>query len=85
MGAGSCNTQPVVGWIFRRTLSVPAAVHVLRWQLSVKDCFIRGSVVRYVHIPASEVDTVLLQDAARKESAPAGSAAAAPATAAAST
>ena len=35
--------------------------------LSVKSCFIRGSVVRYVQLPADEVDTQLLQDAARKE------------------
>ena len=35
---------------------------------SVKNCFIRGSVVRYVQLPADEVDTQLLQDAARKES-----------------
>ena len=38
-------------------------------QLSVKNCFIRGSVVRYVQLPADEVDTGLLQDAARKEAA----------------
>lgn len=37
------------------------------FQLSVKNCFIRGSVVRYVQLPADEVDTQLLQDAARKE------------------
>ncbi|XP_062515444.1 U6 snRNA-associated Sm-like protein LSm2 [Corticium candelabrum] len=37
--------------------------------LSVKNCFIRGSVVRYVQLPAEEVDTSLLQDAARKEAA----------------
>uniref|UniRef100_A0A8C4UQN4 LSM domain-containing protein n=1 Tax=Falco tinnunculus TaxID=100819 RepID=A0A8C4UQN4_FALTI len=36
-------------------------------RLSVKNCFIRGSVVRYVQLPADEVDTQLLQDAARKE------------------
>jgi len=36
--------------------------------LSVKNCFIRGSVVRYVQLPAEEIDTALLQDAARKES-----------------
>ena len=36
-------------------------------RLSVKSCFIRGSVVRYVQLPADEVDTQLLQDAARKE------------------
>jgi hypothetical protein len=34
---------------------------------SVKNCFIRGSVVRYVQLPADEVDTQLLQDATRKE------------------
>ena len=37
------------------------------FQLSVRNCFIRGSVVRYVQLPADEVDTVLLQDATRKE------------------
>merc|ERR1711998_358213 len=35
--------------------------------LSVKNCFIRGSVVRYVHIPSKEVDVELLQDATRRE------------------
>ena len=34
---------------------------------SVKNCFIRGSVIKYVQLPASEVDTELLQDAARRE------------------
>jgi len=37
------------------------------FQLSIKNCFIRGSVIRYVQLPADEVDTQLLQDAARKE------------------
>ncbi|PJF20052.1 U6 snRNA-associated Sm-like proteinLSm2 [Paramicrosporidium saccamoebae] len=37
--------------------------------LSVKDCFIRGSVVRYVTIPEDAVDVELLQDAARREAA----------------
>jgi hypothetical protein len=36
-------------------------------QISVKNCFIRGSVVRYVHLPPEHVDTALLQDATRKE------------------
>ena len=37
-------------------------------QLSaMKNCFIRGSVVRYIQIPKEEVDTELLQDAARTE------------------
>ncbi len=35
--------------------------------LAVKNCFVRGSVIRYVQLPADEVDTQLLQDAARKE------------------
>ncbi|KAG8003513.1 U6 snRNA-associated Sm-like protein LSm2, partial [Nibea albiflora] len=36
--------------------------------LSVKNCFIRGSVVRYVQLPADEVDTQLLQDCCTKRS-----------------
>ncbi|CAM9570726.1 unnamed protein product [Ascophyllum nodosum] len=36
---------------------------------AIKNCFIRGSVVRYIQIPSSDVDTELLQDACRKESA----------------
>ncbi|KAF2151372.1 U6 snRNA-associated Sm-like protein LSm2 [Myriangium duriaei CBS 260.36] len=36
---------------------------------SVKNVFIRGSVVRYVHLPANVVDTPLLEDAARREAA----------------
>jgi len=36
---------------------------------SVKNCFIRGSVIKYVQLPASEVDTELLQDATRREAA----------------
>ncbi|KAJ1345884.1 Surfeit locus protein 1 [Parelaphostrongylus tenuis] len=36
---------------------------------AVKNCFIRGSVVRYVQLPADRVDTQLLQDASRKEAA----------------
>eukprot|EP01012_Entosiphon_sulcatum_P028590 TRINITY_DN34616_c0_g1_i1.p1 TRINITY_DN34616_c0_g1~~TRINITY_DN34616_c0_g1_i1.p1 ORF type:complete len:101 (+),score=38.00 TRINITY_DN34616_c0_g1_i1:74-376(+) len=32
-----------------------------------KSCFVRGSVIRYVQLPANEVDTDLLQDAVRKE------------------
>eukprot|EP00117_Sycon_ciliatum_P041277 scpid96630/ scgid30221/ U6 snRNA-associated Sm-like protein LSm2; Protein G7b; Small nuclear ribonuclear protein D homolog; snRNP core Sm-like protein Sm-x5 &gt; U6 snRNA-associated Sm-like protein LSm2; Protein G7b; snRNP core Sm-like protein Sm-x5 len=35
--------------------------------LSVKSCFVRGSVVRYVQLPHEEVDVSLLQDATRKE------------------
>ena len=33
----------------------------------MKNCFVRGSVVRFIHLPAEEVDTILLQDATRRE------------------
>jgi len=35
--------------------------------MSVKNCFIRGSVVRYVHLPSEHVNTNMLQDTARLE------------------
>ena len=38
---------------------------------ALQNCFIRGSVVRYIQISPDNVDTELLQDAARKENAPA--------------
>jgi len=34
--------------------------------MAVKNCFIRGSVVRYVQLPATVVDTQLLEDATRR-------------------
>jgi len=34
--------------------------------VSVNNCFVRGSVVRYIHLPKEEVDTQLLQDATRR-------------------
>ncbi|KAL5596922.1 hypothetical protein BROUX41_006402 [Berkeleyomyces rouxiae] len=36
---------------------------------SVKNVFIRGSVVRYVHLPPNNVDVPLLEDATRREAA----------------
>jgi U6 snRNA-associated Sm-like protein LSm2 len=36
---------------------------------SVKNIFIRGSVVRYVHLPVDKVDRGLLEDATRREAA----------------
>ncbi|ATZ47012.1 Bclsm2 [Botrytis cinerea B05.10] len=36
---------------------------------SVKNVFIRGSVVRYVHLPGGVIDTALLEDATRREAA----------------
>ena len=41
--------------------------HGLYSQLSVKNCFIRGSVVRQVQVPKGDIDVELLQDAARRE------------------
>ncbi len=35
--------------------------------MAVRNCFIRGSVVRYIQLPAADVDTGLLQDATRRE------------------
>lgn len=37
------------------------------YMISVKNCFIRGSVVRYVQLPSDDIDVMLLQDATRKE------------------
>ncbi|KAJ8452473.1 hypothetical protein Cgig2_000062 [Carnegiea gigantea] len=36
-------------------------------QMSVRNCFIRGSVVRYVQLPPDGVDVELLHDATRRE------------------
>ncbi|KAK4212983.1 hypothetical protein QBC37DRAFT_344998 [Rhypophila decipiens] len=36
---------------------------------AVKNVFIRGSVVRYVHLPSNAVDVQLLEDATRREAA----------------
>jgi small nuclear ribonucleoprotein (snRNP)-like protein len=33
---------------------------------AMTSCFIRGSVVRYIQLPAADIDTQLLQDAARR-------------------
>ncbi|KAK9789766.1 hypothetical protein WJX73_006087 [Symbiochloris irregularis] len=35
--------------------------------LSVRNCFIRGSVVRYVQLPANSIDVEILHDATRRE------------------
>ncbi|ORY14524.1 U6 snRNA-associated Sm-like protein LSm2 [Clohesyomyces aquaticus] len=44
-------------------------VDELKWphMSSTHDMFIRGSVVRYVHIPPDKVDIGLLEDATRRE------------------
>ena len=35
--------------------------------MNVKNCFIRGSVVRYVELPKDKVDADLLQETSRRE------------------
>ncbi|KAG7669936.1 hypothetical protein Ndes2526B_g06308 [Nannochloris sp. 'desiccata'] len=35
--------------------------------LSVRNCFVRGSVVRYIQLPPGSVDVELLHDATRRE------------------
>lgn len=55
------------GWVIQFNTSELMYHIFFIQQLSVKNCFIRGSVVRYVQLPAEEVDTQLLQDATRKE------------------
>lgn len=35
--------------------------------LSIRNCFIRGSVVRYIQLPPGSVDIELLHDATRRE------------------
>lgn len=37
------------------------------YMMSVKNCFIRGSVVRYVGLPEDKVDAELLQEASKRE------------------
>lgn len=39
--------------------------------IPVKHIFIRGSVVRYIHLPKEHVDTDLLQESARRSARPA--------------
>ena len=34
---------------------------------ALKNCFIRGSVVRYIHLAKSDIDTAALQDKCRKD------------------
>ena len=49
------------------SLPMLTLVYYLVLQLSVKNCFIRGSVVRYVQLPPDGVDVDILHDATRRE------------------
>jgi U6 snRNA-associated Sm-like protein LSm2 len=42
----------------------------------MKNCFLRGSVIRYVHLPKADVDIQVLQDSSRRASRPQGQVAA---------
>ena len=69
--AARLSARPLVG------LSACRLAHLLASQvvdpskhphlLSVRSCFIRGSVVRYVFLPKDGVDTEVLHDATRRE------------------
>jgi hypothetical protein len=65
---GSCRTLRSWDGTLRGTVRerVLIAASILLQQSSVKNVFIRGSVVRYVHLPANAVDTPLLEDATRR-------------------
>ncbi|KAL3644848.1 U6 snRNA-associated Sm-like protein LSm2 [Castilleja foliolosa] len=54
--------------LFSRVLSWSLRIKFLgKSELSVRNCFIRGSVVRYVQLPPEGVDVELLHDATRRE------------------
>ena len=48
-------------------MCVCVCVCVCVQMISVKSCFIRGSVVRYVQLPPGELDPDVLQDSTRTE------------------
>lgn len=51
----------------RLAWSLPASPSpALSPQASVNNCFIRGSVVRYIHLPKEAVDLEVLHDATRR-------------------
>ena len=41
--------------------------HSAPYLTCVKNCFIRGSSIRYIHLPATKVDAPVLADATRRE------------------
>lgn len=58
-----CRLYPYPGRCERNLIS---DLGIIISQSSVKNVFIRGSVVRYVHLPGASVDTQLLEDATRR-------------------
>ncbi|KAJ8981851.1 hypothetical protein NQ317_017529 [Molorchus minor] len=63
-----CGTLHSVDQYLNIKLTDISVTDTEKYPHMLKNCFIRGSVVRYVQLPADEVDTQLLQDSARKES-----------------
>ena len=57
------SPRDVAGWLTEPRALPPG-------QSAVKNVFIRGSVVRYVHLPAQSVDVALLEDATRRGACP---------------
>lgn len=55
-----------VAFILRRRNRNLDTYSYFHLKMAVKNCFIRGSVVRYVQLPASAMDTQLLEDATRR-------------------
>lgn len=53
--------------VFQLSLMETNDIQVSLAQMSVRNCFIRGSVVRYVQLPPGSVDTEILHDATRRE------------------
>ena len=69
-GAGDLRDGGALHHRRRRETHPPSALTpaaVPRAQIAVKNCFIRGSVVRYVQLPPDGVDTEVLHDATRRE------------------
>jgi hypothetical protein len=68
-GKYSCTIVKVLTFTVSRNSFEHALTiyQILSWQLSVRNCFIRGSVVRYVLLPQDGVDIDILHDATRRE------------------
>lgn len=58
--------QGILTWFVLFVSLKPSLAEYLVTQMAVKNCFIRGSVVRYVQLPPENVDTQLLEDATRR-------------------
>lgn len=52
--------------LHRSAWSLPSSLSLPVPQASVNNCFIRGSVVRYIHLPKEAVDLEVLHDATRR-------------------